>query len=272
MTLPQKALASASEQCDRLNKVLHKSTTKQVKSDDETQVAKATAHAWFNNCRPVVVTAVGDGQLKGLDDQYRTLIAASGRATLRSRYFAIIKQTKNLLSQVQVDQALALALAADHTRPQHATADDAPDFSLLVPDAKMQTILVNRWQECVKCVTVGAPLSAVVMMGGMLEGLLLARVNQLKDKSPVFKAANAPKDKAGNPLKLNEWGLKNYLDVAHELAWISRTTKDVGEVVRDYRNYIHPQKEYSHGVSISADDARTLWEIAKSVARQVLKP
>ncbi len=83
-----------------------------------------------------------------------------------------------------------------------------------------------------KCVTVGAPLSAVVMMGGMLEGLRLARVNQLKDKSPVFKAANAPKDKAGNPLKLNEWGLKNYLDVAHEFAWISKTTRDVGEVVQ----------------------------------------
>ena len=69
---------------------------------------------------------------------------------------------------------------------------------------------------------------------------MLARVNQLKDKTPLFKAASAPKDKTGAPLKLNEWGLKNYLDVAHELAWISKTTKDVGEVVRDYRNYIHP--------------------------------
>jgi hypothetical protein len=135
----------------------------------------------------------------------------------------------------------------------------------------MRTILGDRWRECVKCVAAGAPLSAVVMMGGMLEGLLLARVNQLTDASPVFKAASAPKDKAGNPLKLNEWGLKNYLDVAHELSWISRTTKDVGEIVRDYRNYIHPQKQYSHGVNISADDARTLWEIAKTVARQVLK-
>lgn len=135
----------------------------------------------------------------------------------------------------------------------------------------MQTILGERWRECVKCVAAGAPLSAVVMMGGMLEGLLLARVNQLRDPSAVFKAASAPKDKTGNPLKLNEWGLKNYLDVAHELGWISRTTKDVGEIVRDYRNYIHPQKQYSHGVSISADDARTLWEIAKTVARQVLK-
>jgi hypothetical protein len=270
VTPAQQALASAAGQCDRLKKTIRKGSTKQVQSNDEIQVAKATAHAWFNNHRPVILAAVGDGQVKSLDDQYRFLIAASERATLRSKYLAVIKQARALLSQIQVDQALALA--GDHARSEHATADDQPDFSSLIPDAKMQTILGNRWQECVKCVTAGAPLSAVVMMGGMLEGLLLARVNQLKDKGPVFKAPSAPKDKAGNPLKLNEWGLKNYLDVAHELAWISRTTKDVGEVVRDYRNYIHPQKEHSHGVSISADDARTLWEIAKSVARQVLKP
>lgn len=269
MTLAQQTLAAASEQSDRLKIVLRKSSTKQVRSDDEIQVAKATAHAWFINHRPVILAAVGDGQLGELDDQYRALIAASERATLRSRYLAIIKRARFLLSRVQVDQALALA--GDRRRTENSTADDQPDFSPLVPDAKMQTILSNRWQECVKCVDVGAPLSAVVMMGGMLEGLLLARVNQLKDKSPMFKAASVPKDRAGNPLKLSEWGLKNYLDVAHELAWISKTTKDVGEVVRDYRNYIHPQKEYSHGVSISVDDARTLWEIAKSVARQVLR-
>lgn len=224
MTPAQQALAFAAEQCDRLKKTLRKGGTKQVQSNDEIQVAKATAHAWFNNHRPVVLAAVGDGQLKEIDDQYRLLIAASERATLRSKYLAVIKQTRKLLSQVQVDQALALA--GDHTRPEHATADDQPDFSPLISDPKMQKILGNRWQECVKCVTAGAPLSAVVMMGGMLEGLLLARVNQLKDKGPVFKAASAPKDKAGSPLKLNEWGLKNYLDVAHELAWISKTTKE----------------------------------------------
>ena len=98
-------------------------------------------------------------------------------------------------------------------------------------------------------------------------------MNQLTDQSPVFKAASAPKDnKTGKPLTLKDWGLRNYLDVAYELKWISKTTKDVGGVVRDYRNYVHPQKEYSHGVNISPEDAKMLWEIAKSVARQVLRP
>ena len=153
-----------------------------------------------------------------------------------------------------------------------ATNDASPSFSALVADPRMQTILENRWQECVRCLDANAPLAATVMMGGILEGLLLAKINALADKSPVFKASTAPKDKSGITLKLNEWGLKNYIDVAHELQWISKTTKDIGEVVRDYRNYIHPQKEHSHGISIAAEDARMMWEVAKSVARQVLKP
>jgi len=270
VTPAQQALGSAAEQAERLRRLLRKGRTKQVKSDDEVQVAKALAYAWFNNHRPIVLVAVGDSCLTDLDVQYSALIAASERATLRSKYLATIRQVKLLMSRIQVEQAVALA--GDYSRPEHATDDKSPDFGSLVADTKMQTILGDRWRECVTCVAAGAPLSAVVMMGGMLEGLLLARVNQLRDASPVFKAVSAPKDKLGNPLKLNEWGLKNYLDVAHELSWISRTAKDVGEIVRDYRNYIHPQKQYSHGVNISAEDARTLWEIAKTVARQVLKP
>jgi hypothetical protein len=110
------------------------------------------------------------------------------------------------------------------------------------------------------------------MMGGLLEGLLLAKINQLSDKAPVFKTAAAPVDsKTGKKLQLKEWGLKNYIDVAYELLWISRTTKDVGEVMRDYRNYIHPQKELSHGIVLEPGDAKMLWEVAKSIALQLLK-
>lgn len=66
--------------------------------------------------------------------------------------------------------------------------------------------------------------------------------------------------------------MRNYLDVAYELGWITRTTKDVGEVMRDYRNYIHPQKELSHGIILEPGDAQMLWEVAKSITMQLVKP
>jgi hypothetical protein len=49
-----------------------------------------------------------------------------------------------------------------------------------------------------------------------------------------------------------------------------KTAKDVGAVLRDYRNYIHPQKQLSHGVHLKLDDARLFWEVSKSISRQVI--
>lgn len=48
------------------------------------------------------------------------------------------------------------------------------------------------------------------------------------------------------------------------------TTKDVGDVLRDYRNYIHPYKELSQQVSLTTSDAALLWVIGNTIARQVL--
>lgn len=129
----------------------------------------------------------------------------------------------------------------------------------------MQVILAQRWRECVICVNSGAPLAATVMMGGILEGLLLATINQLSNMAPVFTATSAPRDKLGKTLPLKDWTLKNNIDVAHELKWITTAAKDISEVMRDYRNYIHPQKELSHGVTLVEADAQMLWEIAKKM-------
>jgi hypothetical protein len=269
VTRAQEVIDAAIAEIERLHKTLRSDRSVQVRSDDERQAAKALALAYFNSHRPVMAAVLGEHQMKSLDEGYRFLIAASGRATLRSKYLAALKFGERLLKRIQADHVLALSAPA---QPVAASSDVPPAFAPLVVDPRMQKILQKRWSECTACVNAGAPLAAIVMMGGLLEGLLLARINQLTDKSPVFKAASAPKDnRTGATLKLNEWGLKNYLDVAHELDWISRATKDIGEVVRDYRNYIHPQKEHSHGIVLTVDDARTLWEIAKSVLAQVLK-
>src|SRR5216683_1057185 len=81
----------------------------------------------------------------------------------------------------------------------------------------------------------------------------------------------APKDRQNQPMSLKDWTLQDYIGVAHELKWITVAAKDVGVVLRDYRNYIHPQKELSHGVSLTTPDAVILWEIGKSISRQLLK-
>ena len=154
--------------------------------------------------------------------------------------------------------------------PTTSSSDSPLAFDGLVGDPKMQLILQRRWTECVNCIQADAPLAATVMMGGLVEALLLARVNRETDKKPIFTAKTTPKGDDGKPLQLKEWTLKHYLDVLHEVGWIGSSAKDVGAILRDYRNYIHPNKEYSHGIQLELGDARLFWEITKAICRELL--
>ena len=64
--------------------------------------------------------------------------------------------------------------------------------------------------------------------------------------------------------------MKDYLDVAHELGWIRQSAKDVGQVLRDYRNYVHPEKERSHGISVDSKDASMFLVVFCSLAEQIV--
>jgi hypothetical protein len=267
----QQIIESAIKEAENLRKILGRLTCKQITSVEYRQVIKATALAWFNSHRTFIADLLGNEEIDPIDELYRGLLSAVAHSTLRSKYLNMIKEIKNNLGVLQADHVIELAQA--HTVDTKQTQDIPPSFSPLISDAKMQAILAKRWDECGICVRSNAPLAATVMMGGLLEGLLLAKINQLADKTPVFSATAAPKDtKTGKTLQFKEWGLKNYIDVAHELRWITKTTKDIGEVLRDYRNYIHPQKEFSHGIILEAGDVQMLWEVSKNITLQLLRP
>jgi conjugative transfer signal peptidase TraF len=178
VTAAQKSLDAAIDESNRLRKILQKHASLQVKSDDERQLIKAFSHAWFNSHRASLVEALGEDCVQEVDSSYQALLAASNRATTRARYLLWAKGIGKSLSQLQATQAVRLSAVPAASLPP-TTNDTPPQFSSLVADAKMQTILENRWQECVRCLDANAPLAATVMMGGILEGLLLARINAL---------------------------------------------------------------------------------------------
>jgi hypothetical protein len=211
--------------------------------------------------------AVSESDLASVDAEYKSMLAACEGAATRKTYLARLKTVAGRLVDLKAERALDFAALS----AQPATSDRPPAFATLILDSRMQEILIRRWAECIACVQTEAPLAATVMMGGLLEALLLARVHRESDKSKVFKAAGAPKDKkTGKTLPLSEWTLQHYISVAHELTWISRSAMDVSAVLRDYRNYIHPQKQLSHDVFLKRVDAELFWDVCKSLSRQVI--
>lgn len=201
--------------------------------------------------------------IEAIDIPYQTILNAADKNSAKNTYVKAAKLAKR-----------ALVAARTHAlvpQPRVRTADTSPNFAPLASDPLMQSILERRWEECRRCIEAGAPLAATVMMGGLLEALLVARANKLSDKSKLFGAAATPIDpKTKKPLNLRQWMLATYIDIGHELKWISSSAKHVAVIVRDYRNYIHPEKERSHGVILSSDDAALFWEVTKTLSRELL--
>jgi hypothetical protein len=258
----QKAVDAAIEEAGKAVTMLGKKKTTQISTTEEHAYLKAVCLTWLKTHRGEIAPCCDGAELAPIDSVYQWVLEANegrpSRATTRDQLKSAKAQLISLRSKLLLIDPNALS-----------QSDKLPQFAKLAPDMDMQDILVRRWNETVLCMNGGAHLAATVMMGGLLEALLLARVNLESNKAPVFTAAAAPK-KAGTTLPLTEWGLKDYVDVAHELGWLTKSAKDVGEVLRDWRNYIHPHKEHRHKVVLVKSDTLVLWGVATSIATQVV--
>ncbi|MBE3123928.1 MAG: hypothetical protein IMZ65_03920 [Planctomycetes bacterium] len=244
---------------------LARKKTKQVSSADEIDQMKSVALAWFNSRRSPVAAHPSSPDLIDVDAAYRTVLDSTARHAARTTYTRALKDAKKSLVVVR-----GLVAVTANVTPAAPTADVVPSFAPLAADPKMQAILNRRWVEVQQCIGSGAYLAATVMMGGLLESLLLARINSSANRAAVFTAKTAPRDKAGKTLAIGEWRLVSMVVVAHELDWVTKSAKDVGNVLRDFRNYIHPHKEYTDAITISQADAEIFWEVTKAVTRQLL--
>jgi hypothetical protein len=256
-------IEGAIAELDRARKALGKVKVPQIRSAEQRDFLKATALSWFRTRRVFLTSAIRQEVISAVDDPYRAILDATDRHSAKSTYVVAIDRAKSALVDARNDALIDVAPLR--------TGDASPVFSSLAGDPQMQAILSRRWAECTACLQANAPLAATVMMGGLLEALFVSRANKLSDKTFLFRSKAAPIDpKTKKPLDLRQWTLAPYIDVGHDLGWISHSAKDVAVILRDYRNYVHPEKERSHGVTLSTDDAAMLWEVTKTLSRELL--
>jgi len=259
---PNDPVGGPLEDIAKILKIVSQVQARQIWSQDIRSHLKAVGFAWFNSYHHNYLEAGLSDILSTLDSEYKTLISAAEGCPQKTGILGRLKKIQNTLKQMR-SQILGTSRSAS------ATSDSPPPFSALVADPFMQDVLLSRWKECISCISANAPVAAIVMMGGLLESLLLARVNRETSKQPIFLAKSAPRDKTGTPRLLKDWVLRDYIDVAHELQWISKSARDVSDVLRDYRNYIHPYKQVSSQTTLTGKDALVLWEVFKTIARQL---
>lgn len=262
MDAPTLTLEEAIRAVDRLISGLKKKKTAQVRSAEERQTIKANALAWFHSHKPQLTIRLEAMAFVDVDQICTSLLELSERSTTRSKYQELLKSLKTGLVSLRSKIV---------TTEQTASISKQPDFSKLISAAGMRSILERRWKEAQTCLENGADLSATIMMGSLLEALLLARINVLPSVAPIFKLKSTPQDKkSGKAKPLTEWTLKDFIEVAHEMKWIRDAAKKVGVVLRDYRNFVHPERELSTGISIDHNDAKMFWAVFNELALQII--
>lgn len=259
LNLIEACIAEATKARSKVSKVQQP----QVRARELRDYLASVAHAWFRSRRPELQSRFAPDVLGAVDATYKKILAATDRLTARSTYLTDLKLLMEQLSDLRGTAVTYVPVNPGSQMP--------PDFTPLAADQAMRDILARRWNECRSCIDAKAHLAATVMMGGLLEALFVGKANTLADKSPLFRCKATPIDgKTKKPLDLREWTLAPYIAVGHELGWITQSAKDIAVVLRDYRNYIHPEKERAHGVILTAHDSSMFWEVTRSLSNQLL--
>jgi hypothetical protein len=125
----------------------------------------------------------------------------------------------------------------------HATMTD------LVRDRALAAILQQRLSEAKVCEQNGAWLSAIIMLGGLLEGVLL-------------DAASVRLPRPQKPAK--DWTLNALIQTAHREKWIQRDAHRFGDILRDYRNLVHPNVQREFGDPPDKDTVSMCWPVVNA--------
>jgi hypothetical protein len=141
-----------------------------------------------------------------------------------------------------------------------------PNFDALSFEYGISEILRGRWNEIQACIDSGAPLSATIMMGSMLEGFLLGIMQK---KPQIANSANCAPKKDGKVRHFADWTLGEMIDVAHEIGWLQLDVKKFSHALRDFRNLIHPYQQLTLSATPDNDTCKISWYVVQAACNDI---
>jgi len=153
---------------------------------------------------------------------------------------------------------------------QDLTPLPPPNFISLKLEAGLGEVLSRRWEESQKCVNSQAYVAAIIIMGSLLEGMMLAVMQQFPGEANSSKAA--PLDpKTGNAKHLSQWTLSDMINVAHERGWIGLDVKKFSHSLREFRNFVHPYQQWMLKDNPDKDTCDISWLVVQATSNDLAK-
>ena len=141
------------------------------------------------------------------------------------------------------------------------------DVDRIVEIPEVLAIIKSRLSELKKCMSNGAALSSLFLIGSVLEGVLLAVA--MKQPAKFAAAKTAIKDRTGKAIEIPNWKLNALIDTARELGYVKEDVHRFCHYVRDYRNYIHPYEQYSQRFEPDVNTVNIAFQVLKGAVAQI---
>lgn len=124
--------------------------------------------------------------------------------------------------------------------------------------------IIVRVDEFIKCLDNEIPLSAIFLAGSILESVLLncAMQNDALFKKTMSIKKNQNKD-------FSKWVLDDFIDISKEVGLIKQDMKMFCDVIREFRNYIHPHKEIKNGFTPDMHTAKMCFNTLEITFEQI---
>ena len=119
----------------------------------------------------------------------------------------------------------------------------ATSVTAIVEEPRAAQALQRRLEETIACQEEGAHLSAIIMMGSLLEGVLIEVLQQRGTPPP--RGEKTP--------------LQDLIRLAHEHGYIRDDVEQFSHVLRGYRNLVHVHKQIELGYAPDANTTRVCW-------------
>ncbi|QKW28019.1 hypothetical protein HUT11_19250 [Streptomyces seoulensis] len=118
----------------------------------------------------------------------------------------------------------------------------------IIRELRMAALLQRRLDEARTCFSNGAHVAAIIMLGSFLEGVLLTVIEErdvslLNNKDPDFI------------------GLKALIGICHRAGWIDVDMERFSQSLREYRNFVHPRREFHEAHTPDRDTLTVSWYV-----------
>jgi hypothetical protein len=138
--------------------------------------------------------------------------------------------------------------------PETALGDVELKVSLdqVISNSDLEAVAQERLNEARSCHSAGAYMSSIIMLGSLLEGVLIAAVQE------------RPHGQLPKPIEM--MGLQDLINFAHKQRWIQFDAQLGSQLVRQYRNLVHPGLQLREiGHLPDADTLDMCWPVVNAI-------